>query len=138
MKARLRSRRHGAATVELAILLPLLAFLFVVAVDYARLYYHSVILADSARSGALYGSDRMDKALDTAGIMKAAQLEAGDLSPPPLVTSTTGTDTEGHPYVEVTVGWKFKTISRFPGIPSTFDLKRTVRMRIAPVLPEGA
>jgi Flp pilus assembly protein TadG len=138
MKARLRPRRRGAAIVELAILLPLLAFLFVVGVDYARLYYHGVILTDAARSGALYGSDRMDKALDTAGIENAALLEAGDLSPPPSVTSTTGTDVEGNPYVEVTVGWQFHTVSRFPGVPSTFDLKRTVRMRVAPVLPQGS
>ena len=49
--------RRGASVVELAICLPLLVFLFVIAVDFARVYFVSITLANSARAGALYASE---------------------------------------------------------------------------------
>src|SRR5262245_40355387 len=50
-------RRRGAAVAELAIVLPLLAFLFLIAVDYCRIFYYSQIVANCARNGALYEGD---------------------------------------------------------------------------------
>ena len=35
-------RRSGVAAVELAILLPLIALLFAIGVDWCRIFYHSV------------------------------------------------------------------------------------------------
>src|SRR3954451_8532118 len=52
-----RTRREGAATVELALLLPFLCFLFVVAVDYSRVFYFAVTVQNCARNGAYYASD---------------------------------------------------------------------------------
>ena len=49
--------RHAAAAAELAILLPFLAFAFVIAVDWSRIFYYSVIVTNCARNGALYASD---------------------------------------------------------------------------------
>ncbi len=49
--------RRGVAVVELAVLLPLLVFLFVVTVDFARVYYFSLTLQNCARAGAMYASD---------------------------------------------------------------------------------
>jgi Flp pilus assembly protein TadG len=43
--------RRGAATVELAVLLPVIAFLFVIAVDYARVFYYSQVIENCARQG---------------------------------------------------------------------------------------
>jgi TadE-like protein len=48
---------HRGGVVELAIILPLVAFLFVIAVDYARIFYYSLTVANCARNGALHLSD---------------------------------------------------------------------------------
>ncbi len=131
-----KSERRGAAVVELAILLPLLAFLFVISVDYARLFYFSVTVTNAARNGALW-------ACDSTGAMQspyktlydAAVADAGNLSPAPTVTSAYGTDSGGNNYVEVTVSWTFKTITQYPVVPSTVNLAKTIRMRIIPATP---
>src|SRR4051794_11952174 len=57
LRSRKRRARFGAAAVELAVLLPFLAFLFVIAVDWSRIFYYSVIVTNAARNGALYASD---------------------------------------------------------------------------------
>jgi hypothetical protein len=51
------------------------------------------------------------------------------------VTSTTGTSSDGNPYVEVTVSHTFTTVTHYPGIPDTVLIQRTVRMRVAPRTP---
>ncbi len=48
------SRRPGAAATELAVLLPFVAFLFVVAVDFCRIYNQTLTLRACAEAGALY------------------------------------------------------------------------------------
>jgi Flp pilus assembly protein TadG len=128
--------RQGAAAVELAVLLPLLAFLFVIAVDFGRVFYYSVTIETCARNGALYGSDPVAASQSPyKSISEAALADASNLQPQPTVTSTSGTDTAGDPYVEVTVTWGFSTITNYPGVPSSTNLSRTVRMRIAPTTP---
>src|SRR5260370_14853076 len=52
-----RRSRPATAAAELAVLLPFLMFLFVVTVDWARAFYFSVVIANSARQGALSESD---------------------------------------------------------------------------------
>src|SRR5262245_15365408 len=46
--------RRGAAAAELAILLPILAFLFAIGADYARIFHYSTTIANCARNGAMY------------------------------------------------------------------------------------
>lgn len=129
-------KRRGAALVELAVLLPLLLFLFAAGVDFARVYYYYLTITNCARNGALYGSKDETYAADSAGIEKAALADATNLSPPPSVSSATATDAVGHPCIRVTLQWKFGTITRFPGVPQTMNLTRTVEMRIAPKTPK--
>jgi Flp pilus assembly protein TadG len=128
--------RRGAAAAELAVLLPFLIFLFVVGVDFARVFYFSVILTNSARNGAVYGSGSPTQAADTAGIQQAALADATDLSPAPTVASTTGTDASNYQYVKVTVQQPFHTVISFPGVPSAFTLTRTVQMRVSSLTPK--
>jgi len=130
--------RRAAVTVEMAILLPLLAFLFVIAVDFARVFSPYLTITNCARNGALYGSQDATHAADTAGITQAALADASDLSPAPTVTSRTFTDSDGYPQVEVTVTWTFNTVTNFPGVPSSMTLSRTVRMRVAPNVPKNS
>jgi Flp pilus assembly protein TadG len=130
-------RRRAAATAELAVLLPLLAFLFVIAVDYARVFYFSLIVENCARNGALYGSDPVAASQSPyTSITQAALADAANLQPQPTVTSTNGTDSDGNAYVEVTVAWQFCSLTNFPGVPSATNLARTVRMRVAATTPK--
>jgi Flp pilus assembly protein TadG len=128
--------RRAAVAAELAVLLPFLIFLFVVGVDFARVFYFSVILTNSARNGAAYGSAGPTQAADTAGIQQAALADATDISPAPTVTSTTGTDASNNTYVKVTVQQPFKTVISFPGVPSSITLTRTVQMRVSSLTPK--
>lgn len=128
--------RRGAAVVELAILLPLLLFLFVLAIDWARIFYFSLTLQNCARNGALYGSDAV--AADSSpykSIQEAALADSKSLPSAPSVTHASGTDGDGNGYVEVTTSYTFRTFANYPGIPRETVLRRTVRMRTAPVVP---
>ena len=128
--------RRGSTAVELALLLPLLGLLFLITVDFARLYYHYSIVTNCARNGALYGSDPTAASESPyADLTAAALADAPNLSPQPTVSSSNGTDSSGNPYVEVTVVYPFTTISSYPGLPNPIELTRTVQMRVAPAAP---
>lgn len=133
--------RRAAAATEMAILLPILAFLCVVAVDYARIFYFSQIVSNCARNGALYQSDSYVRDESPyPSVQEAALADASNLNDPnnkPTVTTASGTDTEGRPYAEVTVTYKFGTITKFPGVPNTTTIRRTVRMSQAPPNPKN-
>jgi Flp pilus assembly protein TadG len=129
------ARRRAAATVELALLAPLLVFLCVVAADYSRLFYYAQVFTNCARNGALYGCTDPTHAANTSGISAAALADAPNLTPAPNVSSTTGTDADGN-YVEVTVTWTFHTVTNYPGIPNATTISRTARMRVSPVVPD--
>src|SRR5262245_32759821 len=133
--ARLPRARRGAATVELAVLLPFLAFAFVVAVDFSRIFYCSLTVANCARNGALYGSADAQHALDTAKIALASRDDAGNLDPQQLSVSSATNSTSNPTYVDVTVSYPFSTITKYPGVPSSITIKRTVRMLVVPATP---
>jgi Flp pilus assembly protein TadG len=136
MLRRDHSSCRGVAAVELAVLLPLLMFLFAVGVDFARVFYFSLTLTNCARNGAIYRSDPVAAAQSPyKSVEEAALADAANLSPPPTVQAVNGTDGAGHPYVEVTVRWQFATVTNYPGVPSPLGLSRTVRMRVAPLTP---
>ncbi len=130
-----RRARRGAATVEFAVLLPLLAFLFVITVDYARIFYTSLTITNCASIGAIYASADPTSANDTSGIKAQAQKDAGNLDLTQLnVTSSTDSVTSPTT-VTVTVTYPFSTITSFPGVPSSVGLSRTVQMNVAPFVP---
>ena len=140
-RGRPHTPRRGAATAELALLLPVVAFLFVAVIDFARVFHYYVIVTSCARNGALYGCLDASHSTDTTGIQKAAlgqyngatsSPEVSSLSPTPSVSSTTGTDASRNAYVKVTVTYTFNTISGYPWISSTVTVGRTVQMRVAP------
>jgi len=132
MRNRPNHERKAAAAVELAVLMPFLAFLFVIAVDFARVFYFSQVIENCARQGVLYASDPKAPAYNLyTSVQEAALADAGGLTPQPTVTSATGTDLAGNAYVAVTVTWTFRTITAFPGVPNNVNLSRTVQMRMA-------
>ena len=146
--------RRAAAAVEFAVLAPFLAFLFVIAVDWARVVYYSIAVRNCARNGALYLSQKQSAkttsspytdsgyvnlyANSKTPVRDAALADAPDLTPTPTVTSTSGSDTYG-PYVEVTVSYPFQTVTNFSVakfvVPSNTNVTSTVRMYVPPESP---
>ena len=149
-----RTVRKGAQVVEFAILLPFIAFMFVIAVDWARIFYYSIAVTNCARNGALYLSQQqsaktMSSPYTDSGyvnlyvnaaspVTAAALADAPDLTPTPTVTSTSGSDSSG-PYVEVTVSYPFQTVTHFSVgnflVPSSTNVTRTIRMYVPPESP---
>ena len=146
--------RRAAAAVEFAVLAPFLAFLFVIAVDWARVFYYSIAVRNCARNGAMYMSLQQSARTTTSPytdsgyvnlyvnsaspVTAAALADASNLTPTPSVTSTSGSDSYG-PYVEVTVSYTFKTLSKFSFgefvVPTSDNVKSTVRMYVPPEFP---
>jgi Flp pilus assembly protein TadG len=128
--------RRGVAVVELAVMLPLLVFLFVVTVDFARVYYFSLTLQNCARAGAMYASDPyVADESPFASTEEAALSDATNLSPAPKITQKSGTDASGRSYVEVTAAYSFKSITRYLGIPK-LNISRSIRMYTAAITPD--
>jgi Flp pilus assembly protein TadG len=137
--------RWGAATAELALVLPVLIFLLVIAVDFARLFYQQMVLTNCARNGALWESDPPGQAESPyANFTEAALADASGLTPAPSVTRTYSTapggpyDQNSRPafpaYVEVRVTWNFQPV--MPVLLGTeIPLEGKARMRIAPNAP---
>jgi Flp pilus assembly protein TadG len=147
MRHRAGHSRRAAAAVELAICLPLMMFLFMVTIDWARLYYYDLMIANCARQGALWASDPVAQAQSPyATLSQAALAEYQNFSwpgSPPTVSSANGTDGNGNATVAVTVTWNipqgqsglFPTYapgSPDPGFTMLSSLSRTVTMRMAP------
>jgi Flp pilus assembly protein TadG len=134
------------AASELALLTPILAFILMAAVDFARLFNSYLTITSCARNGAIYGCLDSTYAADTAGIKAAALNDAGSLSPALTasnVTPSTGTDADGNTEVIVQVSYNFYPLIKFPvfgnmvfqystdsnGTPYV-PLSRTVKMRV--------
>jgi Flp pilus assembly protein TadG len=127
--------RRGVAAVELAILLPFLAFIFVIAVDWSRIFYYSVTVSNCARNGALYAVDPYSTTKQPyTSVSQAALADAQNLSPPPLVATVSGVDGMGS-YTDCTVTYTFSTISNFPGVKKSTTITRTVRVYTVPKTP---
>ncbi len=159
LRNRQSQRRPAAATVELAVLLPFLVFLAVIATDWARLLYHTITIEACARNGAIYASDA-DYASKApyADFAQAALAEGVDTTGLTATTATSGTtttvtykrtsgavvvsvarttgltDSTGHAAILVTVTMPFNTITNFPGVPNSQTLTRSNQMRTAELL----
>ncbi len=128
--------RTGAVVVELAVLAPLLVFLFLVATDFARVFYVSLTLTNCARAGAIYACDpTLQGESPFASVQAAALADATNLSPAPTIMQANGVDATGRAYVEVTANHNFSTITGFPGIPHSLNVQRTVRLYVAAKSP---
>ena len=130
----IRSRR-GQSLVELALIAPVLIILALGVIDYGRVYFAFVSVTNGARNGAHFASNSPSAATDIPSIRDAAMGDMNELlntSPSnPNVTSETGTDSQGGLYADVTVTYTFSTIFPWPGLPSSFEVERTVRARVS-------
>lgn len=137
-----------------ALLTPLLLLLLVGTIELGRFTFYSILVASAARAGAQYGAQSLITAADTAGIQTAAQND-GQNNAALTVTPTgysgsfqecgcTGTSlTTSCPalncsspnhalvYVQVNVSGKFKSIFKYPGLPTSITVSSTETMRVA-------
>jgi Flp pilus assembly protein TadG len=137
----------GQSLVELALVLPLLLLLLVGTIEIGRFAYYSILVSNAARAGAQYGAQSLITAADATGITNAAQ---NDGLPSLLVTPSQLCGCAGaslgacgtipptcaapnHPlvYVQVTASGSFSSLFSYPGLPPTFAITSTEKMRVA-------
>jgi Flp pilus assembly protein TadG len=149
-RQRLESSR-GAALVELAASILVIAMLLVFAADFARIYHHVISLETAARAGVQYGASSLANSSDLTGMEDIAEAAAPDTA---LVASASRTcicasddastynsgvdcteecDTGQHLIVEVGVNatYTFRTLaaSSLIFMPSEFVVTRTATLR---------
>ena len=153
-----RRREAGAAAVELAVALPLLAIMLVGAIDFSRGFRTAMIVMNAARAGALYGTHSVTNSADTTGMQNAATAvltanslpgggsvvatrmcqcasDAGVFSATSPANTCSASCTGGtHMVVSVTVSATrtFSMVNPFPGLPSSVVITRSSTMRALP------
>ena len=137
----------GSATVELALIVPVLVLIMLGLLDMGRVFYGAITVASAARAGVAYGSMSAVHSDNIAAMNASAQADALDVTgltfnsekwcecpaqTPSTVSCTLTTCTDGTTvriYVETTVTGTFSTTLPYPGIPNTISISRTAKMR---------
>ena len=143
----LRRSERGGAMVELAVILPLLILIAIGVMDYGRVYFTSVAVANAARAGAEWGA--FGKAgsfqLD-AEMQNFAKLDGAEAAPITVTSAlacrcpgseaTVSCNFEcgsgyGAPkkFVQVTASKTVTLLLRYPGLPATVAISKTATFR---------
>ncbi|HEV3079293.1 MAG TPA: TadE family protein [Gemmataceae bacterium] len=132
-QARRTVPRSAAIAAELAICLPFLTAMFLIAVDFCRVFYYAETIQNCAECAALYagGVVNPNTGIDpTTAAQQAAVAEGSSLNPAlqtgnvkVSITSSTAT---------VTVTYQFQTIVPYPMLPGGITLTRTAQMPVIP------
>jgi Flp pilus assembly protein TadG len=143
-RPRLRSQR-GQSMLEMAAVMPVLVVLVLAATDFGRLYYTNIEVANAARAGAQYGSQSLITAADSSGMKTAATNDGSNVSSLSTTASQctciAGSSVTACPasycasnpqatFVQVNTSTTFKTIIKYPGIPSSVTLAGKAIMRV--------
>ncbi len=131
------SQRRGAASVEFAIVLPILLTVLLGATDFGRFSHSRIAIVNAARCGAAYANmnpyDSTNPAPWNAGVKKAVTDDVSEVAafnPAALsVTTTVVSDGGGLNRISVTVNYPFRMLIDWPLLPATLDLQDTVVMR---------
>lgn len=128
------NNRRGAAAVEMALVLPFLMLMFVVAVDFARIFHVTQALHHSVYSGALVASGTSPTPtlpVSLLGRVKEAVCAAATGLPLPIdpdsVSMSGASDT-----VTVTVDYDFPLATGVLGSSGTVRLRRGMTLPVAP------
>jgi len=135
----------GQSAVELALAVPVLLLLLLVAADFGRIFYMSIGVMNAARAGAQYGSQTVITAADSAGMIAAAKTDGSNLanlsatasqctcassSTVTLCASSYCTNAPQATFVEVDTQGLFQTLVNYPGIPSSTTLSGKAIMQV--------
>ena len=129
--------RRGAAVAEMAILLPFVAFLFLVAVDFCRVFYSTQTVQGCAEAGALYASGTAPCPSTTTptDAAKVAAVAEGTLLNPALTADNVDVSYSGN-VATVTVSYNFEMLTGFLALPQTLKLVRSTQMTVVPKVGE--
>jgi Flp pilus assembly protein TadG len=145
---RISGTRGGQSVLEFALLLPVMLLLLVGIIEVGRFAYYSILVANAARAGAQYGAQGLATAADTPGIQAAAENDGQNL-PQLAVTASQQCGCNGaglsgtcpasgcllpnHPlvYVQVQATGTFNSLFNYPGLPPSFTVTSTEKMRVA-------
>ena len=129
--------------VEMAVLLPLLMFVAVIGVDYARIFSRAIVIEAASRNACYFAAQHPDKAADTplanAGIQAVAMRDLTEFTSAgvtPTVTSELYMGSDGYQHVKVRITVNFSTVTNYPGVPSSTTLSRSTDMRVCPATPK--
>lgn len=138
----------GNAALEFTLLFPVLLFMLVGTMDFARVFFGGIAMENAARAAVQYGALSPGKAGDTAGIVAAGLADAagqglvGVTASARNFCSCTGSSSTiscsigscsgqtPNGYVEATVQYTFNSIVPYPGLPANMVISRTARMRV--------
>lgn len=141
-------RPRGQSTVELAVTLPLLIGLLVVAFDYSRALFMSLEVAGAAETGAQYGAQSHVTAADIAGIEQAACASMADVacaagsnaiastfcqcagSSSQISCASPGNCGAVQSFVKVTTSATFHPAVAYPGLPASIPISSTTIMQV--------
>ncbi len=141
--AMLGRSNSGGAALELAVVAPLLFLLVIGAVDYGRVFFTSITVANAARAGAEYGAQSVAVSPDTAGMRTFAQGDGQDAGQLAVAArqyckcagadhtcSTVCADgTVPEVYVEVTATKQLAMFLKYPGLADTVTIVRKATFR---------
>ncbi|MGH8014015.1 MAG: TadE/TadG family type IV pilus assembly protein [Candidatus Binataceae bacterium] len=156
MERRVRLRRYarGQAAAELALIVPVMVFALLVAVEMGRLGYLAITLDDAARAGAQYGAENFTTDGDFSGMRQAAINDAFNIDGSTWwgssagfsanatnfcqcqdgtrVSCTDGSCSAGVPaiFVQVNTQANYVPMFDYPGLPAQFTLKGSATMRV--------
>ncbi|MGO9468155.1 MAG: TadE family protein [Isosphaeraceae bacterium] len=128
------------AAVELATLLPLIVFLSMASIDFARVVHALIIVQNCARNGALYEFYKTAGFTLPSGwtsLSAAVSADAGNLTLNTPTAATPSPPLANNNYVTVTVSTNFSLIGYpalrgLPAIPSSITLSQSVSMPMPP------
>lgn len=145
--SRLHLSDRGGAMVELAVVLPVLILIAIGVMDYGRVYFTSIAVANAARAGAEWGAQNLgaysDKHAEMQAFAKADGAEVGTMIVTSsrvcrcgntVVTCSTTSDCGGGygpaaEYVEVTASKTVALLLKYPGLPASIAVSRTAIWR---------
>jgi hypothetical protein len=131
-------RRRGAAALELTIVLPFVAFLFLTAVDFCRVFHATQTVQGAAQTAAVYAAGVAQPPSNMTAVDAARQAAVADAAvlDPPRRPEDVSIDVSAGG-AQVAVSYDFTTIVPYPGLPQTLHLVRAARVNIAPRAGDG-
>ncbi len=110
--------------------------MFVIALDYCRVFYASQTIQNCAWAGAMYASGASNSNPGASPsedpVVNAALAEGVSLNPPMQSSNVTVSTSGGQSTVTVTYDFPF--LLRWPGLSSSLTITRSVTMTVMPAL----
>jgi len=140
-------RHHGQSVVEVALMAPVLLLLLVGTIEIGRYAYYGIEVSSAARAGVQYGAQSLADSKYLAGITKAAQKDAPEVtgmdvaatnqcacsnSPATFVGCPARGCAPGHGlvFLKVDTTANIRPLFRFPGLAFTFAARGQAIMRV--------